>query len=740
LPPTIRDGRHYIVTEVLFTLALPGWGELNWRAFFERNTGAVLYLRAFVACVNGYVYITDPMTTAGGPLPNGNVAALDSLRTLVVLQDLKPQTFNTPVALEGRFVKLQDFQLPPAAPPTEQFGHFLYDANTSNFSAVNAYYHLDALFQLMEDMGFTIANYFDDTSFNPGFPLRADHQAENNAVNAHSLGNTTGTGSNGFTFGLAASATTVGIADDARIVAHEFCHALLWDSVHSPNFGFAHSAGDSLGAILNDPGTQAPDRFVTFPWVNIGRRHDRDVATGWAWGGVNDQNGYLSEQILCTTLFRAYRSTGGDSSELAIQKYAARYIAYLIIRGIGSLATSPITPSPIPNVFTTALMNADIGTSVFDDQPGGGFTKVIRWAFEQQGLFQAPGALKPFTTKGEPPPVDVFIDDGRNGEYDYAEKFWETTDIWNRLSPDGNHTHQTPIVGKTNYAYVRIKNRGTQPATQVVVRGHHCKPSAGLVWPDDWTQMTTNSIAVPGSIPPGGHVVVGPFRWTPRFVGHESMLMSVSASGDLANNNPATFFPSASGPTPIWRLVPFDNNIGQRSVIPVPGGGSRRHLVAAFKHRSFWVHNPFDYTARVEIRAILPNFLSSRGWLVSWENPGATNFSLGPRGERKIEPRLIDGRDFTSAEVNLAGQVAIEILLFVDGLEVGGLTYVLDSQLKKPARELPEEEDEERRDRHEEEEDEERRDHHEEEEHEEEETGQEESERPHHVKVDIDLD
>jgi zinc metalloprotease ZmpB len=49
LPHTIHAGRHYIVTEVLFTLALPEWGELNWRAFIERHTGAVLYLRAFVA-------------------------------------------------------------------------------------------------------------------------------------------------------------------------------------------------------------------------------------------------------------------------------------------------------------------------------------------------------------------------------------------------------------------------------------------------------------------------------------------------------------------------------------------------------------------------------------------------------------------------------------------------------------------------------------------------------------------
>jgi hypothetical protein len=70
-------------------------------------------------------------------------------------------------------------------------------------------------------------------------------------------------------------------------VLHEFCHELLWENVGSPNFGFAHSAGDSLAAILLDPGSLAPDRFLTFPFISIlnARRHDRDVTAGWAWGG-----------------------------------------------------------------------------------------------------------------------------------------------------------------------------------------------------------------------------------------------------------------------------------------------------------------------------------------------------------------------------------------------------------------------------------------------------------------------
>jgi zinc metalloprotease ZmpB len=144
VPDRIQAGRHYLVTEVLLTLELPVLGELHWRGFFERYTGAVLYLRAFVASADGLVFRADPMTLAGGPLPNGPLAQLDALRSLMTLADLQTQVGGVPVALNGRFVQLVELSAPPAAPPTEPFGHFLYNVNTTNFSAVNAYHHLDS--------------------------------------------------------------------------------------------------------------------------------------------------------------------------------------------------------------------------------------------------------------------------------------------------------------------------------------------------------------------------------------------------------------------------------------------------------------------------------------------------------------------------------------------------------------------------------------------------------------------
>jgi hypothetical protein len=360
---------------------------------------------------------------------------------------------------------------------------------------------------------------------------------------------------------------------DQRVVFHECSHLILWEKTHWGRLRFCHSTGDSLAIIFADPRSNAPDPFLSFPFIALAnRRHDRDVAAGWAWGGKKDkgESSYDSEQILATTQFRLYRSAGGDDDRNAVQIYASNYILYLIIRAVGLLPPADIAPTLSVDAWVTALMNADIGTSSFAGVPGGTIHKMIRWAFEKQGLYQPPGALSPphVVTAGAPPDVDVYIDDGRGGEYSYLQSFWNNPSIWNRNYPDGGTTHDPPIVGAANYAYVRVKNRGTQSANNVVVSGYQASPASGLTWPGDWIPMTTASLPA-GSIPSGGSAIIGPFAWTPQFLGHECMLMIAGADGDLPNTDPSAGLPCATGPTPHWRLVPFDNNLGQRNIMPI---------------------------------------------------------------------------------------------------------------------------------------------------------------------------
>jgi zinc metalloprotease ZmpB len=712
LPPPARgivNGQHYVVTEVLFDLPLPPrFPRLHWRAFIEVNTCSVLYLRAMVDFATGNVYLADPITATGDNTITACSAAtiLDPLRTDVTLEGL---VAANPQGLTGQYVTVLQ-GTGPNAPPTinSPATDFTYSAPTPSFAAVCAYYHVDELFRLVESFGYTpITTFFQNTTF----PLPV-YFLDLTDVNSDAAPNAAGNGFGWIDCGFEQTGCPVGIAADWRVQMHEFVHGMLDDRIHSGVLGFAHNGGDGFGAIYMDPGSKAPDRFLTFPWVlllsdptdpgNL-RRHDRDVTLGWAWGGTQDdgQGGYQAEQILSTTLFRIYRSTGGDSPYFDKQALASRFVLLVMTRAMASLPLASTTLTTAAS-YAQALQNADIGlatpyvTTVFGGMvsvPGGAIWKVVQWSFEQQGLNQPPGAPTPVSTPGAPPAVDVYIDDGFAGQYNYLEDFWENTNIWNLLAPNPATTpadHQTPIVGQTNYAYVNVANRGTQAASNVVVSAYHCKPSAGLLWPDDWSAMTTASITVPGTIASGATVLVGPFEWTPSEIGHECMLMSVSATGDISNNDPASGFPCAVGPTPHWRLVPFDNNIGQRNVAPVAGGGGLTGLMASFDPRRFWVNNPYDFEGRVKLDVLFPDWLTRRGWGFLFVNPGGGSFTLPARGSREVLLRLKPGADFAPSDVPGAGAGALIVVrVLVNGIPVGGMSYAIDPRLNAPPRETP---------------------------------------------------
>lgn len=532
---------------------------MNWRMLVDVETNTILNLRALISPVSGLLFAADPITATGNAAnsPAANNATLNPVRTSQALLGLTAPAPGNNQALTGNFVQISDFELATAAPPTEAPGsNFDYDARTDNFAAVNAYYHCDRFFRLVENLGFTISTYFDGTTF----PISVDHRGRFGSLdgierNASCSGDGDGIANVDFELAdLGDTTNPMGIASDWRVVLHELGgHGIIYEHCGStPNFGFSHSAGDSFAVILNDPTTQAADRFESFPWVSfIGRRHDRTVAAGWGWGGVNDDTGYSSEQILSTTMFRVYRSIGGDSTSVSRREFAARCMAYLMLRAVGTL--TPMSNPGTPALFLAALITADAGDWTSEGVFGGAYGKVFTWSFEKQNLNS--GAL---------PSVDVYIDDGRAGEYEYLPIYWETATIWNRHSPGGT-THEQPIPGATNYAYVKIKNRGTSVASNVVVKGYHCKPLAGVFWPDDLQPMSTAQLSA-GTLQPNNieEKTVGPFEWTPvkNALGQDTMLMIVSAAGDPSNADNFT----AGEMVEDWRLVPNDNNIAQRNV------------------------------------------------------------------------------------------------------------------------------------------------------------------------------
>jgi hypothetical protein len=701
LPPVsknIEEGQHYVCAKIDFALSGRTSGLLHWVAMIEVESLSVLYLRAFVDNVNGMAFENDPVTTNGGPLPTSNNASLNPIRVSVALPGLVPPIGGTQ-SLTGDNVQLSDVELPTIAAPTESSGtDFNFDARTNNFAAVNAYYHCDKFFRLLDGMGFTRAGYFGATSF----PSPVDHRGlgdpldcppSGECINAHCLGNAGGVGIMQTTFALADTGDTtnpLGIAGDYRVVLHELGgHGVLYNHVHSANFGFSHSAGDSVAAILNDPGSQAADRFQTFPWMYniVSRRHDRTLASGWGWAGnialhpfdsTLDYAGYNNEQILSTTHFRIYRSIGGDSTDLPTKQFAARMTVYLILRAIASL--TPATNPTDASGWETALETADHGDWTTENITGGAYSKVIRWAFEKQGLYQPAGTPTPNNNAGAPPAVDIYIDDGRGGEYQYQPSWWNCQSIWNRRHNDGGTTHEEPITNQTNYAYVKIKNRGSQVATNVVVKAYKANPAAGLSYPIDWSPMNTAQLSA-ANVPANNaaEITVGPFEWVPTHVGHECIFMIVSANGDASNVNNI----AAGDSIPEWRLVPNDNNIGQRNVYPISGGGTSG-LTTDFNRLQFQLKNPHLTIAGMEVRTVLPGFLEKRGWKIEFLNPGGASFPLRPGESRDIVTRLIPGEEFTPADVAGNPDKTIHLYGYASGILVGGMSYELDPNLKPP--------------------------------------------------------
>jgi hypothetical protein len=419
-------------------------------------------------------------------------------------------------------------------------------------------------------------------------------------------------------------AEPLGIAADARWIWHEIGHVLLMCSVGELEFRFAHSAGDALAAIVSDPQSQlaADDvwRGVTFPWVFTPRRHDRCVSHGWSWGGllhsalaeVPDstpprRKGYWTEQILSSSLFRLYRCIGGDTEvvgapgkpEHLARESASHYSVYLIMRGIQILPTSTTVLTNHPDQLVSALIDADIGTGpwnvqwaeIFPPPPystetfkfervGGCVHKVIRWAFEAQGLYAVAGTIS--NTPGLPPPVDIYIQDRRPnseatpygdiaygpGSYVPVSLEWDTHQSGSDAPPLWQADANAIVVAGGNIS-VKVANRGSQQATNVTVSVWW------LAWPDGndppewndpmqvWEQCTP--AASPGQTvgPNNVQPVEFDFTFNPPPAGTRYLVLAqATCSDDLANSDQATALPCSLNPTPLIDLVANDNNLG----------------------------------------------------------------------------------------------------------------------------------------------------------------------------------
>ena len=422
-------------------------------------------------------------------------------------------------------------------------------------------------------------------------------------------------------------AVPLGIAADARWIWHEIGHVLLTTSVGELQFRFAHSPGDALAAIVLDPeselATDANWRGSTFPWVFLPRRHDRCVAHGWSWGGtlhhalsqVPDSAGprrkaYWSEQILSSSLFRLYRCIGGDTTLVGLphtppppdphaRRSASHYCVYLIMRGIQILGTSLVVPANDPDQLVSALIDADINTAsstpwqftfypLFPpsspsdnfERVGGCVHKVIRWAFETQGLYNPFGKIT--NAPGAPPPVDVYIDDLRptldnfaqSGYMDYGPGSYNPVSL--EWDPAQTQASPTPAWQATDHAIdvqgnnvtVRVGNRGTQAATGVTVQIWWCPWPAATnppQWNDGAAGWNYSNISLPQNINAPGEAH---FDFVEALPAGRYIILAKASCGDDPANTDVPTLPCSYKNTPLVDLVSGDNNIGLRVIGP----------------------------------------------------------------------------------------------------------------------------------------------------------------------------
>jgi hypothetical protein len=395
----------------------------------------------------------------------------------------------------------------------------------------------------------------------------------------------------------------LGLASDPRWSWHEYCHVLLAAQSGRLELHFAHSAGDALAAIIADPSSKLAthewSRGCTFPWVYLHRRHDRAVNRGWGWNGPRHRQdrfsadncrcrykGYDSEQILSTSLFKLYLALGGDtvdvsgSPDRAARRRAADYAVYLILRTIKGMLAFNVGGMQTPDQFATGLIDSDIatlpvtGTGPLNGRVGGWAHKVIRWAFEAQGLYAANPAAVAYEP-GLPLPVDIFIDDNRpNSEGTYTRGGYMPVSLdWKGALPKRWHASANAIKIVGNYIWVEVRNRGQTAATGVRVSVWYIAwPNAAAAPPDwgsttGWTKIGDSNLT---SVPawPAPAVSFGPFAAPARPAGKRVWILAIAdCPADVANTNSTTVLPCAQNKVSIVDLVAGDNNLGLR-VLP----------------------------------------------------------------------------------------------------------------------------------------------------------------------------
>jgi hypothetical protein len=242
-----------------------------------------------------------------------------------------------------------------------------------------------------------------------------------------------------------------------------------------------------------------------------------------------------------------------------------------------------------PRQFVCALLSADAAVSGWNvtfppvggemyQRVGGCAHKVIRWAFEAQGLYAPSGAIT--NAPGQPPAVDVYIADGRTqettesgiiaygpGNYAPVSLHWDANQGGGDPVPAWQ-ARPDVIVLQADGIHVFVGNHGSVDAHAVQVSVYWIEWAANSP-PPTWKNGTgwnkCAAIAAQDIAAGADNVPFGPFQFAPPAQRRYVVMAKASSTDDPANPDVATLACSQME-TRLVDLVSGDNNLGLRVV------------------------------------------------------------------------------------------------------------------------------------------------------------------------------
>ncbi|MFH1680917.1 MAG: FlgD immunoglobulin-like domain containing protein [Candidatus Eisenbacteria bacterium] len=303
-----------------------------WEADVDARSGEVLERanRSMRIDGSGTIWTPNPVSvlsdTTLRDMNDADQAVFDPVYRVETLRDLDEPGAGSDYVLEGRFVRIADFENPSIPPPARSHpDSFRTKRSDDAFEAVMAYWHLDTAQRYLRSLGFDGVNA--DTI--GMMPITVDVHAFNGDDNSrydppplHRL--VYGDG-------------CVDDAEDADVLIHEYGHVVEYGQV--PNWGYPSGYMGAMAEGFSDYWAESYsarsgvtfDLGQVFDWDKNRMEYGEATRCGWPGRRVDNHavvpdslrpltggNIYINSLIWSGALWEIHRAVGGEAADRTI--------------------------------------------------------------------------------------------------------------------------------------------------------------------------------------------------------------------------------------------------------------------------------------------------------------------------------------------------------------------------------------------------------------------------------------